>query len=96
MVASKTLEQSLLEVEEEAELKRIRRRQAELTQIQRRRRQKISELELHKRHEWDQKQERVRQEQDRVAKETVVYRYDALRICRQQSWKPLTIFQADS
>jgi len=74
VVASKTLEQSLLEVEEEAELKRIRRRQAELTQIQQRRRQKTHELELHKRHEWDQKQERVLKEQDRVAKETVVYR----------------------
>jgi len=74
VVASKTLEQSLLEVEEEAELKRIRRRQLELTQIQQQRRQKIHELELEKRHEWEEKEECVRREQDRVAKETVVYR----------------------
>lgn len=74
VVASKTLEQSLLEVEEEAELKRIRRRQEELTQIQKRRRQKISELERQKRVEWDDKQDRVAREQDRVAKETVVYK----------------------
>lgn len=74
VVASKTLEQSLLEVEEEAELKRIRRRQQELTETQQRRRQKIHELELQKRQEWDEKEDRVLQEQDRVAKETVVYR----------------------
>lgn len=74
VVASKTLEQSLLEVEEEAELKRIRRRQLELTQIQQRRRQKIHELELEKRHEWEEKEQCVMREQDRVAKETVVYR----------------------
>jgi len=61
-------------VEEEAELKRIRRRQQELTETQQRRRQKIHELELQKRQEWDEKEDRVLQEQDRVAKETVVYR----------------------
>ena len=78
VVASKTLEQSLLEVEEEAELKRIRRRQLELTQIQQRRRQKIHELELEKRHEWEEKEQCVIREQDRVAKETVVYRYTTI------------------
>ena len=86
VVASKTLEQSLLEVEEEAELKRIRRRQEELTQIQQRRRQKIHELELYKRHEWDQKQDRVAKEQDRVAKETVVYRYGAVCVQQPYAW----------
>lgn len=74
VVVSKTMEQSLLEVEEEEELKRIRRRQQELMENKMRQRQKIHELELQKRLEWDAKQERVVQEQDRVQKETVVYR----------------------
>lgn len=74
VVTSKTLEQSLLEVEEEEELKRIRFRQEELMENKMLQRNKIQELEFQKRLEWKHKQERVRTERDRVDKETVVYK----------------------
>ena len=72
VLVGKTLEQSMLEVLEEEELRNIRKHQEEFEQIRNAELAEVQRLEAEAKRRWEEKERRLNQERDRVVRERAV------------------------
>jgi hypothetical protein len=72
VLVGKTLEQSMMEVLEEEELRNIRKHQEEFEQIRNAELAEVQRLEAEAKRRWEEKERRLQQERDRVVRERAV------------------------